>query len=111
MKKIAIPVMDNKLSRHFGHCDKFYIYDIENTKVIHENQAIPPSYEPGQLPKWLHRHLVTDVIAGSMGGRAVRHFNLHKINVFVGAPKKSPSEVVENYLNGSLKLTGNYCEH
>ena len=111
MKKIAIPVMDDKLSRHFGHCETFYIYEIDNTKVVNEIQVIPPAHEPGLLPKWLHRHLVTDVIAGGMGSRAIRHFNQNKINVFVGAPEKSPSELVENHLNGSLKLTGNYCDH
>ena len=111
MKKIAIPVMDNKLSRHFGHCEKFYIHEIENTKVVNEIQAIPPPHEPGVMPKWLHRHLVTDVIARGMGSRAIRHFNQHKINVFVGAPEKSPSELVESHLNDSLKLTGNYCDH
>ncbi len=80
MKKIAIPVMNDKLSRHFGHCEKFYFYEIENTKVVNKIQAI-------------------------------RHFNQHKINVFVGSPEKSPSELVESHLNGSLKLTGNYCDH
>lgn len=111
MKKIAIPVMDNKLSRHLGHCEKFYIYDIENTKVVNEIQAIPPPDEQGLLPKWLHRHLVTDVIAGGLGKRVIRHFNQHKINVFIGAPGKSPSELIDNHLNGNLKLTGNYCGH
>ena len=111
MKKIALPVKDNKLSRHFRHCEKFYIYDIENTKVVNEIQAIPPPDEPGLLPKWLHRHLITDFIAGGMGSRAIRHFNQRKINVFVGAPEKSPSELVKSHLNGSLKLIGNYCDH
>ena len=68
MKKIAIPVMDNKLSRHFGHCEKFYFYEIANAEVIKEIKKVPPPYEPGLLPKWLSRHLVTDVIAGGLIG-------------------------------------------
>ena len=111
MKKIAIPVRDNKLSRHFKHCNRFYIYDAKDGNVVNETQLIPPPHEPDLLPKWLHRHLVTDVIVGGMGSRAIRHFNQQKINVFLGTLEKSPSELVESHLNGRIKLTGNYCDH
>jgi predicted Fe-Mo cluster-binding NifX family protein len=111
MKKIAIPVTNNKLSTHFGHCEKFYFYEINDGEIIKETQLIPPPHEPGLLPKWLYRHLVTDVIAGGLGNRAINQFNHFGINVFVGAPVKHPAELVESHLNGNLKLSENYCGH
>jgi predicted Fe-Mo cluster-binding NifX family protein len=111
MKKIAIPVTDKVLSAHFGHCEKFYVYDIENEKVENETLLTPPPHEPGLLPKWLGEQAVTDIIAGGIGQRAIDLFKINNINVFVGAPQVSPKEIVESHLNGSLTLKGNYCDH
>jgi predicted Fe-Mo cluster-binding NifX family protein len=111
MKKIAVPVSDNLLCAHFGHCNEFHIYDIENGEVVKEISVTPPPHEPGILPGWLSEQQVTDVIAGGMGHRAIDLFNRQNINVFVGAPVKPPVELVENHLNGSLVLSANYCDH
>ncbi len=111
MKKIAIPITDNILSAHFGHCDKFYVYEIENEKIVKETIMTPPSHEPGLLPKWLGGQSVTDIIAGGIGQRAIDLFNQNNINVYVGAPQKAPVEIVESHLNGSITLSGNYCDH
>lgn len=111
MKTIAIPVSNNKLDAHFGHCEELYLYEIENEKIINEIRLSAPPHEPGLLPKWLGWHNVTDVIAGGMGQRAIRLFNDNNINVFIGAPSKPPKEIVENLFNGSLELSGNYCNH
>ena len=29
--KIALPVSDNKLCLHFGHCEKFEVFDVDDT--------------------------------------------------------------------------------
>jgi len=36
-KKIAIPTTNGVLSAHFGHCEKFALYDVENDKIIKED--------------------------------------------------------------------------
>ena len=111
MKKIAIPVSNNNLSAHFGHCEEFYLYEIENNKIVNEIQLSAPPHEPGLLPKWLSEYNVTDIIAGGMGQRAIRLFNDKNINVFIGAPSNPPKIIVENHLKGNLELSGNYCNH
>lgn len=111
MKKIAIPVTDKVLSSHFGHCEQFYVYDVENETVIKEILLTPPPHEPGLLPKWLGEQAVTDIIAGGIGQRAIDLFKQNNINVFVGAPQIPPIEIVEKHLAGSLTLRGNYCNH
>lgn len=111
MKKIAIPVTNGNLDPHFGHCSMFYLYEIDEGKIVSENQLKPPNHEPGALPKWLGEQKVSDIIAGGIGSNAINLFHQNKINVFVGAPEKPANELMEDLLNGRLNLSGNYCDH
>jgi len=54
--RIATPVARGKLSLHFGHCDQFAIFDIDDktSKVVKRKDATPPAHAPGVLPRWLH---------------------------------------------------------
>lgn len=111
-KKIAIPVDNNgTLDGHFGHCKFFDILTEENGKITSEEKVVPPPHEPGLLPKWLAEKGVTDIIAGGMGQMAIQLFNKSGVNVFVGAPQLSSKELVDGYLNNSLTLSANYCNH
>jgi predicted Fe-Mo cluster-binding NifX family protein len=111
MRKIAVPVFNGILSTHFGHCDEFQIFDTENSQINNSVTKKPPVHQPGILPAWLHDLGVTDVIAGGMGQRAIHIFNQNSINVYTGAPVKTPEEVVTDFLNGTLVTTENLCDH
>lgn len=110
-KRIAIPLENGILCQHFGHCQQFAILDIENNSVSDETLVTPPPHEPDLLPSWIAEKGVTDVIAGGMGQRAINLFNQHKINVFVGAPIKSPKELAQDLLDNTLIAGANYCDH
>jgi predicted Fe-Mo cluster-binding NifX family protein len=110
-KRIAIPLENEVLCAHFGHCRQFAIVDTNNDKIENENRVTPPPHEPGLLPGWLAEKGVTDVIAGGMGQRAINLFNNQRINVFVGAPIESPRELVSDFLEGKLNVGANYCDH
>lgn len=111
--KIAIPVANNKLSMHFGHCEQFYLYQVdEKTKEIGEVQKLtPPPHEPGVLPRWLKEMDADMIIAGGMGQSAQNMFSQSGIKVFVGAPVKGPEDIVKDYLEGKLTLGSNTCDH
>ena len=112
MKKlIAVPSSKGLLDEHFGHCHQFALLSIEENKVVSEILIDAPPHEPGLLPKFLAEKGVTDVIAGGMGNRAIQLFNQHQVNVFVGAPKQSPKEITEGFLNETLTFSANYCDH
>ncbi len=111
-KTIAIPTDGSGiLDAHFGHCKFFEIIKTENKNIISSSAIVPPPHEPGLLPKWLSEQGVTDIIAGGVGQKAITIFNKYGVNVFVGAPKLASKELAEQFLNGSLNLTGNYCDH
>lgn len=110
-KKIAVPTVGGRLCEHFGHCHQFAILEVNDHSVLSENYVTPPPHEPGILPAWIAQLGVTDVIAGGMGQRAINLFNEQKVNVFVGAPMKSPKELAQDLVNGVLEAGANYCDH
>jgi ATP-binding protein involved in chromosome partitioning len=111
--RIAIPIANGALSMHFGHCEKFVIMDVDvETKEIKAEEALnPPPHEPGLLPRWLAEKNVNLIIAGGMGQRAQSLFQENNIKVFVGAPSKSPVELVTDYMNNVLTTGENFCDH
>jgi predicted Fe-Mo cluster-binding NifX family protein len=112
MKRIAIPLVEGKLCLHFGHCQQFGIYDVEEDgRIIASSQTTPPPHEPGVLPRWLHEQGVSLVIAGGMGGRAQELFASNGIEVMVGAPSEAPEALIGSYIQGQLELGGNACSH
>jgi len=110
-KCIAIPLQNEILCPHFGHCEQFAIITVKDGKVTDIKEMTPPEHVPGLYPKWVAQFGVTDVIAGGMGERAIMLFNEQNINAFVGAPLKSPKELVEDFLSNKLSLSANYCNH
>ncbi len=113
MKKIAIPIVDGHLSAHFGHCEEFAIFDVdlENKKIIGQERVIPPPHEPGLLPRWLGEKNVNVIIAGGMGTRAQQLFTERGIAVSIGAPADDPEKLITAYMNHSLELGSNICDH
>jgi len=111
--RIAIPLAQGKISLHFGHCDQFAIFDIDDStsKVINRKDAAPPDHAPGALPKWLHENNVGVIIAGGMGQRAQQLFAQNDIKVVIGASGQSPEELVSAYLENTLETGDNICDH
>jgi predicted Fe-Mo cluster-binding NifX family protein len=110
-KCIAIPLENGVLCAHFGHCEKFAIVEVNDRVITKISGHIPPEHVPGLYPRWVAQFGVTDVIAGGMGQKAIMLFNEQNINVFVGAPVKSPSELVTDFIENKLSLEANYCNH
>jgi ATP-binding protein involved in chromosome partitioning len=110
---IAIPLANEKLCMHFGHCEKFAIVEVDqNTKELKSaNYVTPPPHEPGLLPKWLYQQGVHVVIAGGMGARAKVLFEQAGVEVIVGAPAENTATLVADYLKGTLKTGTNVCDH
>jgi predicted Fe-Mo cluster-binding NifX family protein len=111
--RIAIPTTGNCLNPHFGHCEKFAIFDVDpKTKmVIATTEELAPEHQPGLLPVWLKERGVTVVIAGGMGARALSLFQEASIEVITGAPAESVATLVRKYLDGLLVSVEHLCEH
>jgi predicted Fe-Mo cluster-binding NifX family protein len=111
IKKIAVPTSNGKLDGHFGHCKQFAMVLVEHNEIKEITYLDAPPHQPGLLPPWLAERGATDIIAGGMGQRAIDLFNERGINVFVGAPALTPTELVEGFLHETLSFSANYCDH
>lgn len=111
--RIAIPLVNGRLSEHFGHCEQFVIIDADPDakKVTNTKMLAPPAHEPGALPKWLSGLGVDLVIAGGMGRRAQQLFAENNIDVAAGAQDNTPKELAIQYLAGQLQRGENICDH
>ncbi len=110
---IAVPVANEQLCMHFGHCETFALFrtDAEKQEIISEENLTPPAHEPGVLPRWLHEQGANVIIAGGMGQRAQQLFAANDIKVVVGAPTGNPRELVTAYLQNKLESGENVCDH
>jgi len=108
MKKIALPTEGNMVSGHFGHCEKFILIDVAEGKIINKDEIPAPEHQPGFLPGFLAQKGVNVIIAGGMGVRAKDLFTENNIEVFAGV-NGSIDDVVNNYINGTLKTTDSFC--
>ena len=111
--KYAVPVSGGVLSSHFGHCEQFALFDVEEQKkeIINKEYLTSPEHQPGLLPKWLAEKGVSVVIAGGMGPRAQDIFQQNGIDVVLGAMECDPEKAVLDYLNGTLSVGENVCDH
>ncbi|HBB9210892.1 TPA: NifB/NifX family molybdenum-iron cluster-binding protein [Escherichia coli] len=109
--KIAVASDEKYVSGHFGHCEGFTIYEVEEGKSLEKSFTPNPGHRPGFLPVFLRDLKVNVIIAGGMGETAQDLFNENGIEVVVGAQGLS-DDVVQKFVNGKLKSTGSVCtEH
>ena len=111
--RYAIPENNGTLAAHFGHCQAFAMFDVDDgTQQIVAMETVPsPGHEPGFLPGWLAEQGVSTIVAGGMGPRALGLFEENRVHVILGAPEETPEGVLRAYLAGNLALGDNVCDH
>ena len=111
--RIAIPLVDGRLSMHFGHCQCFALVDVDPAakKILSREDIDAPAHQPGLFPPWLAQQGANMIIAGGMGQRAKALFAEQGIEVVVGAASELPDIIVQEYLSGALKTGENLCDH
>lgn len=109
--KISIASEGNFVSGHFGHCEGFTMYEVNEGKISKEGVVQNPGHKPGFLPVFLKEKGVDVIIAGGMGETAQNLFKEQEIEVVVGA-QGDCDEVIKKYASNELKSTGSVCrEH
>lgn len=113
MMIIAMPVAQNQLCMHFGHCEVFAFFEVDEKekRIISQKLLTPPPHEPGILPPWIKNQGASVVITGGMGARAQSLFAANGVRVITGAPAGNPEEIVLSYLNNTLVTGDNVCDH
>jgi predicted Fe-Mo cluster-binding NifX family protein len=109
--RIAIATLHGEVCEHFGYCELFTIYDVENEQITKKMELANPGHRPGFLPAFLSDHGINVIIAGGMGSGAVNLFIERQIATITGACGNVDS-VINKWLSRELKSTGSVCnEH
>ncbi|MDK2808745.1 MAG: hypothetical protein PWP24_1482 [Clostridiales bacterium] len=109
--RVAVASEGMMVSEHFGHCEGFTLYDIDDLQVKEKSFVQNPGHKPGFLPVFLKEQMTDVIIAGGMGETAQALFGDNGIEVVVGASGNT-DEVVRRFLAGELQSTGSVCrEH
>lgn len=113
MLKIAIPTQDNKVDDHFGHCDHYTVYTINEDKNIESKERLESPQGCGcksNIASVMQEMGITVMLAGNMGMGAFNKLTEHGISVIRGC-KGNIEEVLNGYLNGSIVDSDESCKH
>jgi len=111
--RYALPVSGGMVSPHFGHCEQFALIDVDEERrvIVRKELVSSPGHEPGLLPKWLAEEGVSVIIASGMGSRAQNLFRQNRIEVIINVLEDDPEKAVRRYLEGTLEVGDDVCNH
>ena len=113
MKKIAVPTRNEDVDAHFGHCEHYTIFTIndDNTMVNKEFYAAPQGCGcKSNIAPLLAKEGVSLMLAGNMGMGAVNVLQSNNIEVLRGCEGKV-KDVINQYLSDELNDSGESCAH
>lgn len=109
--KIALPSCGDQIDNHFGHCEYFTVYTV-NEKEIVSQEIVPSAVGCGcksNIASVLAEKNVTLMLAGNMGDGAVNVLKNAGIKVVRGC-EGNLKDVVLAWLSGSLEDSGDSCQ-
>ena len=111
--KIAIPTRNNMVDDHFGHCESYTIYTIDNNKNVtgKENMQSPQGCGcKSNIAGVLKQDGVSIMLAGNMGEGAFQMLNRFGIDVVRGC-NGDTDKLVKEYLEDKIIDNGVLCAH
>jgi predicted Fe-Mo cluster-binding NifX family protein len=109
--KIALPSNGNRVDEHFGHCEYFTVFTVnERNEILSEEKVSSPAGCgcKSNIAQTLAQMGVKMMLAGNMGQGAVNVLNSCGIDVLRGCTGEV-REVAEHWLAGNLKDSGIAC--
>lgn len=113
MKQIAVPTCDGMVDNHFGHCDHYTIFHVDDLKNIIKTETLPSPQGCGcksNIASVLAEMGVTLMLAGNMGMGAFNVLSNAGIEVIRGCSGKI-EDVVKSYLDGAIHDSAESCDH
>ena len=110
--KIALPVTgNNTIDDHFGHCEYYNVYTINEKTEIADVQTIKSVQGCGcksNIATTLAEQGVKLMLAGGIGGGAIHVLNQAGIEVIRGCSGNA-TETVKLYISGKINDSGESC--
>lgn len=113
MKKIAIPTRNNMVDDHFGHCDHYTIFTVDDNDNIISTEQLESPQGCGcksDIATKLHDMNIRTMLAGNMGNGAFNKLTEQNIEVVRGC-SGNINTVLSNYLAGKITDSAEACDH
>lgn len=100
MRRIAVPVREQRFCEHLGQSDSFLLCDLAaDRRSLERFRTIPrPKAGCESLPEWLQALGVTDLLAGGAGAVAAHHLRQRGIKLSAGHSGDDPEKIAERFL-------------
>lgn len=111
--KLAIPTRNNVVDDHFGHCEYYTLFTIDDNRqiVCTEIQASPEGCGcKSNIAAVLEDKGIELMLAGNMGDGAKNTLEAHHIRVIRGC-SGPVVQVVNDWLQGKITDSGDSCSH
>jgi predicted Fe-Mo cluster-binding NifX family protein len=111
--KIAVPTRGNVVDDHFGHCEAYTIFSIDENKEIISSEILPSPQGCGcksNIAAILQQKGIRVMLAGNMGGGAMNVLTNHGIEVYRGC-SGDVRQLAEAFLQGKIGDSGEGCHH
>ena len=109
--KIAVTYENGQVFQHFGHCENFKIYNVEDGKVTDFQVVSAVGSGHGALAGFLKQRDVDTLICGGIGGGAQNALAQAGIRLF-GGVSGNADEAVNALLAGNLGYDPDvHCDH
>lgn len=109
--RIAVTYQDKNVFQHFGHTERFKIYDVENGKITVITTVNTNGSGHGALADILKKCGVDTLICGGIGAGAKRALAAAKI-ILYGGVLGNADQAVADLLSGNLIYNSDVeCEH
>ncbi len=108
--RIAIPTKNDQVDDHFGHCEYFTVYTVENNQILSE-EVVPSLQGCGcksNIANVLKSKGVDIMLAGNMGQGAYNKIISTDIKVIRGCHGET-KQVITDYLEGKVQDSLIFC--
>ncbi|MCQ2220991.1 MAG: NifB/NifX family molybdenum-iron cluster-binding protein [Prevotella sp.] len=112
MIKNAIPTQDDVVDDHFGHCNHYTVFTVDNKSIISSERLDSPQGCgcKSNIVSVMQEMGITIMLAGNMGMGAFNKLSTHGINVVRGC-HGNIEDVLKAYLEGSIADSAESCSH
>lgn len=109
--RIAVTHANGEIFQHFGRCEQFKVYDVEEDQVVESFIVESNGVGHGALAGVLEIHGVDVLICGGIGNGAINALASCCIKVLAGASGNC-DEIVDKFIKNELYLSGqSNCHH
>lgn len=110
--RIAVPTRGSVVDNHFGHCEAYTVFNIDENKKIIGSEMLPSPQGCGcksNIAIVLKQKGVSVMLAGNMGNGALNVLNSQGIEVFRGC-SGDVRQLTEAFLQGEVGDSGLGCQ-